>query len=87
MSPKLRQALNQALEVADDDMLADIMRAKRHYLDNPEHADPELMLLELKQILRLAQIDKESLEEKLDKIENETFDIEEIFKAMRELQE
>ncbi|MCL2641869.1 MAG: hypothetical protein FWD53_13545 [Phycisphaerales bacterium] len=37
--------------------------------------------------LRLDQIAKESPEEKLDKIENEVFDIEEIFQAMRELQE
>ncbi|MCL2648516.1 MAG: hypothetical protein FWD61_16165 [Phycisphaerales bacterium] len=84
----LKQALSKALESADDGMLAEIIEAKRLYLDAPEHADPELMWLTLKLILQLDPIDKESPEESLDKLEKEdAFDIAAIFQSMRELQE
>ena len=87
MNRKLQQALNKALESADDDTIAEIIEAKRLYLDNPEHADPEIMWHTLDLILQLDKIDKESPEERLAKVENEVFDVEEIFKEMREFHE
>jgi len=88
MNLKLRQALNKALEVADDDLLADVIRAKRVYLDTPGQVDPEMMLHTVLLILKIDQVDKESPEESHKKLkEEEPFDIEAIFKAMREFQE